>query len=450
VSERADGCRFDQEPGDSLTGRVGSADLDVTMTEHAPPPGLELAQAITEARTVAEVRQQDGAAITPADRWSSVVLGGGYVVAVIVLALGHGPPSGSVALTLVAFAAAHALASRVVFESAGGLAVATQPTLVASLLVLPVEYVPLVVLIGLVSSTPAAARSRHELLVRSLSGWHCIGPVVVLWLAAPDGVSLRHWPVYAVALLAQFVLDAATAVIRCLATAIPIGVLPRPMAWSWAVDALLTPIGIAAVLAADGTERSIVIALCPVGILALLGRDRTEHLEKAVAISEAFEAAVAAARIDPVTGIANRRAWNEATAHAALRFAANPMGRSVTVVLADVDGLKRVNDTIGHDAGDELIRAAARALTSAAPPGALVARVGGDEFGMLVADRSEIGAEEVVQRIRGAAAAQSVHGVQLSLSVGGASCPPYADVEAAQAAADERAMADKARRRAGR
>jgi diguanylate cyclase (GGDEF)-like protein len=420
------------------------------MTAHAPPPGPELAQAITEARTVAEVRQQDGTAITPADRWSGVLLGGGYAVVATVLAVVHGVPSGRAALTFVAFAAAHALASRVVFESAGGLAVATQPTLVAGLLVLPVAYVPLVVLVGLLSSAPAAARSRHDLLVRALSGWHSIGPVVVLWLAAPDHVSPRHWPVYAVALLAQFVLDATTAVIRCLATGIPISVLPRPMAWSWAVDALLTPIGIAAVLAADGTKWSIVIALCPVGILALLGRDRTEHLEKAVAISEAFEAAVEAARIDPVTGIANRRAWNEAAAHAALRFAANPMGRSVTVVLADVDGLKRVNDTLGHDAGDELIRAAARALTAAAPSGALVARVGGDEFGVLVTDRSEIDAEEVVQRIRAAVAAQSVPGGRLSLSVGGASCPPYADVEAAQAAADERAMADKVRRRAGR
>jgi diguanylate cyclase (GGDEF)-like protein len=421
------------------------------MTAHAPSPGPELAQAISEARTVAEVRQQDGEEVSTTDRWSGLILGGGYAVVAVALAMLHGVPTGREALTFVAFAAAHAFASRVVFESAGGLAVATQPTLVASLLVLPVEYVPLVVLIGLLASAPAGSRSRHDLLVRALSGWHSVGPVTVLWFAAYDEVSLRHWPVYALALLAQFALDATIAVVRCVALGIPVRVLPRPMAWSWAVDALLTPIGIAAVLAADGTEWSLVIALCPVGILALLGRDRTEHLEKAVVISEAFEAAVESARLDPVTGIANRRAWNEATAHAALRFAANPMGRSVTVVLADVDGLKRVNDTMGHDAGDELIRAAAQALVAAAPVGALVARIGGDEFGMLVTDRAELGAEELVQRLRSTVAAQpSVHGVRLSLSVGGASCPPYADVEAAQAAADEHAMADKARRRAGR
>jgi diguanylate cyclase (GGDEF)-like protein len=421
------------------------------MTAPATRPSPELEQAITEARAVAGVRQQSDAALTRVDRWSAGVLGGIYSVLALVLFLAHGVPTGRECVTFLLFVGAHAIASRVVFESAGGGAVATEPTLIAGLLILPIGYVPLVVLLGLLLSAREGSRSTHELLVRSVSGWHCIGPVVVLGIAGLDGVELHHWPVYALALAAQFLLDAVTAGIRCRALGIPLAVLPRPMAWAWAVDALLAPIGLVAVLGTDGREWPLLVALCPVGILALLGRDRAEHLEKAVVISEAFEAALESARLDPVSGIANRRAWNEATARAALRFAANPMGRTVTVVLADVDGLKAVNDTIGHDAGDDLIRAAAEALEAAAPPGAIVARIGGDEFGMLVADHPELDCLEIVRRVRAATLAHPpVHGVKLSLSVGGASCPPFADVEAAQAAADEQALADKAARRAGR
>lgn len=420
------------------------------MTDAATRPSPELEQAITEARAVADVRQNDGA-VSPVDRWSAAVIGGGYAFLAVVLFLLHGVPTGREAVTFGLIAVAHTIGSRVLFESAGGFAFATEPTLIVGLLLLPVEYVPLVVLIGLLLSTRRGSRSPHDLLVRAVSGWHSIGPVAVIAVLQPDGVELHHWPVYALAVLAQFVFDALTAALRCKALGISLRVLPKPMAWSWGVDALLAPIGVAAVLATDATEWALVIALCPVGILALLGRDRAEHLEKAVVISEAFEAALESARLDPVSGIANRRAWNEATARAALRFAANPMGRSVTVVLADVDGLKAVNDTIGHDAGDDLIRAAAAALQAAAPPGAIVARIGGDEFGMLVADHPELDCLEIVQRVRAATAAHPpMHGVKLSLSVGGAACPPYADVEAAQAAADERALADKAARRAGR
>ena len=210
---------------------------------------------------------------------------------------------------------------------------ATEPMLIAGLLLLPVGYVPVVVLLSLVLSASEGSRSRHDLLVRAVSGWHCIGPVVVLAVADPDGFALHHWPIYVLAVLAQFLLDALIAVIRCSVLGISLAVLPRPMAWAWGVDALLAPIGVAAVLGADGSRGRCVIAMCPVGILALLGRDRAEHFEKAVAISEAFEAALESARLDPVSGIANRRAWNEATARAALRFAANPMGRLVSVML---------------------------------------------------------------------------------------------------------------------
>ncbi len=99
------------------------------------------------------------------------------------------------------------------------------------------------------------------------------------------------------------------------------------------------------------------------------------------------ESLTALAFHDPLTGLLNRRALDDAATAA---FAVPPGGqREVVVVAVDIDGLKQVNDSEGHDAGDRLIRSAADLLAGAfgVVPGSLVARVGGDEFTVLVTDR---------------------------------------------------------------
>ena len=85
---------------------------------------------------------------------------------------------------------------------------------------------------------------------------------------------------------------------------------------------------------------------------------------------------------DPLTGLLNRRALDE---HAQRAFEVTG-SRTVTVVAVDINRLKEVNDTLGHVAGDQLIQSVARALTLAFNrlTGSLVARVGGDEFTVLV------------------------------------------------------------------
>lgn len=87
---------------------------------------------------------------------------------------------------------------------------------------------------------------------------------------------------------------------------------------------------------------------------------------------------------DALTGLLNRRALDE---RAAACFAVpDGTSRPVTVVVADINGLKRVNDTLGHLAGDQLLKSVAAAMSHrfARFPGSLVARVGGDEFTALV------------------------------------------------------------------
>ncbi|WP_165865712.1 GGDEF domain-containing protein [Vallicoccus soli] len=87
---------------------------------------------------------------------------------------------------------------------------------------------------------------------------------------------------------------------------------------------------------------------------------------------------------DPLTGLANRRALDEAAEAAVARH--RGAGVPVGVVLCDVNNLKVVNDRDGHEVGDELIVAFSEQLSAAASrvPGALAARLGGDEFCLLV------------------------------------------------------------------
>ncbi|GLK75488.1 hypothetical protein GCM10008171_07420 [Methylopila jiangsuensis] len=76
---------------------------------------------------------------------------------------------------------------------------------------------------------------------------------------------------------------------------------------------------------------------------------------------------------DPLTGLANRAAFNEALANALRR------GGEVALFCVDLDKFKEINDVFGHSAGDEVLRIAAQRITAAAP-GVMVFRLGGDEF----------------------------------------------------------------------
>jgi diguanylate cyclase (GGDEF)-like protein len=100
-------------------------------------------------------------------------------------------------------------------------------------------------------------------------------------------------------------------------------------------------------------------------------------------------------RHDPLTGLANRILFNEHLAQAA-----GFNGRasdSVAVLLVDLDGFKAVNDAFGHAAGDQLLRVISERLQSAVRASDLVARIGGDEFGILL--RGGAGAGPAAARI---------------------------------------------------
>ncbi|MEX2194836.1 MAG: GGDEF domain-containing protein [Thermoleophilaceae bacterium] len=119
------------------------------------------------------------------------------------------------------------------------------------------------------------------------------------------------------------------------------------------------------------------------------------------------------ARTDTLTGLANRRTWEEELPRELAR--ARRSGRPVSIVVADLDGFKAVNDTEGHQAGDRLLKTVAAAFRGCLREVDVVARFGGDEFGFVLPDCREGEALKVAGRLRRAAPA----GVTCSLGVAG-------------------------------
>lgn len=119
-----------------------------------------------------------------------------------------------------------------------------------------------------------------------------------------------------------------------------------------------------------------------VGGIVVNSRDITER--------KAFEARLEhQAMHDPLTGLPNRMLLLDRLAFALA--SARPTSQ-VTLLFLDLDGFKLVNDSLGHEAGDELLVAVGRRLQAALPLGAILARFGGDEFAVLLAGITDPGA----------------------------------------------------------
>jgi len=105
------------------------------------------------------------------------------------------------------------------------------------------------------------------------------------------------------------------------------------------------------------------------------------------------------AEYDVLTGLANRRIWEEEVK----KFAAHTerTGEPLTIALIDIDNLKQTNDTLGHDIGDQLIIFVAEALKATGIRGSdTIARIGGDEFACLFPNANLEGAKLFTERLR--------------------------------------------------
>ena len=133
----------------------------------------------------------------------------------------------------------------------------------------------------------------------------------------------------------------------------------------------------------------------------------------ALALSEASARAEAAT--DPLTGLRHRRGLEAAFAEAR---GEDPGGRPSALLMVDVDHFKRVNDTYGHERGDQVLVELARRMTQTVRPGDVVLRLGGEEFVVLLPDAGADRARAAAERLRRGIAHTPVAGLPVTVSIG--------------------------------
>jgi diguanylate cyclase (GGDEF)-like protein len=121
-------------------------------------------------------------------------------------------------------------------------------------------------------------------------------------------------------------------------------------------------------------------------ILLAMAKERTELRHKTAAL------------IDPLTGIANRRAFLEEVTVLSKRQETE--GRSATVLLADLDHFKSINDRFGHAVGDHVLQIFAEVANARLGPYDLIGRLGGEEFAIVIYDSGRDKGLAIAERIR--------------------------------------------------
>jgi diguanylate cyclase (GGDEF)-like protein len=349
----------------------------------------------------------------------------------------------TIALLVIVYAAT----SQIEFEVGPGSAIPTGLVLVPMLFALPVGAVPLTaasgLLLGGLFEHVRSKRHHERIAVLLCSSWHTVGPTLVLGLLARGPMSWDRVPFYVLALVAQLTLDVAAVFARHgIGRGVRLGQLLPPFGWVVVVDAALAPAAFVVAWAATDQPLAVLCVLPLASLLHVLSVERKKSIDESLALGRAVADASREARSDPLTGIGNRLAWEEAID--AVRSRVARTGEPVSVLLVDLDRLKETNDRLGHDAGDRHIRGLAGALGHVVPESATLARIGGDEFAVLAMDLDESGCGDLVRALRLTLSTLEVGGVSVSASIGAAAYPPCTSLDEALRLADERLYADKA------
>ena len=229
------------------------------------------------------------------ERVVEVGMAGSFLVVALVMALAIPSPRSLELGPLLFLAAAYVLACRAQFEIADGYTVPTELVLVPMLFLLPTPAVPLVVSIswalGRLIDYASGNTSVHRAFHVFGDCWHAVGPALVLVLAGAQVFSWDDWPVYVLALGAQFAFDfAATSLRAGLIDGTSPGSGLRLMIPVYAFDAALAPIGLFAAVAAITLGPAVCLLVLPLaGVLAVLSHERQARIDQALELSEAYQ-----------------------------------------------------------------------------------------------------------------------------------------------------------------
>jgi diguanylate cyclase (GGDEF)-like protein len=172
--------------------------------------------------------------------------------------------------------------------------------------------------------------------------------------------------------------------------------VPRAAVFTMAMTAL-PPV---ATLALQG-GASVLAALCVASVVTSVAAYTVQNHENLLAALVGEEVSVRLARTDHLTGLPNRIELDARlkAACAALPPVNSPHAVGFALLYLDLDGFKSINDMHGHATGDEFLRRVAGCLRATIGPDAFVARIGGDEFVVLLPDADELAARAVAQDV---------------------------------------------------
>jgi HD-GYP domain-containing protein (c-di-GMP phosphodiesterase class II) len=246
---------------------------------------------LVDAELIARARSRRERRPGRRERWTTLTAGAAFLA--IATPLATLPTARDASLIEAAvLTCAFALASLIEFEAGTGMAVPTQLVFVPMLFLLPTGAVPAAVAAGyLLGEAVRAVHTRTPMARPTMllgSSWFAVGPAVVLLLAGEGPPAWGRLPVYVLAFASQFACDTGATVARDAVLGVRTKLSLRALAWAYAVDAMLSPVGIVFALVALHRPAAVLAILPLLGVLAWFARDRRAHIDALIDLNSTY------------------------------------------------------------------------------------------------------------------------------------------------------------------
>jgi HD-GYP domain-containing protein (c-di-GMP phosphodiesterase class II) len=229
------------------------------------------------------------------ERVGEAVVATGFLAVALAMAILMPSPRSLSAPTLAVLVGAYVVSARAKFDIVDGYTVPTELVLVPMLFLLPTPVVPLAVafsyLLSRLFDYASGRTSIHRAFHAFGDCWHSVGPALVLVLAGAQVFSWDRWPIYLLALLAQFAFDFSVTAFRGrFADGISPASLAAMVAPVYALDTALAPIGLLTAFAAVQFGAGLCLLVVPLTVvLVVVSRERQARIDQALELSSAYK-----------------------------------------------------------------------------------------------------------------------------------------------------------------